>query len=183
VRQLFGVPVAAIGTSVIALDELMGDLAGELWERSWSAGSWVERFAVVDEVFGRLRARHDGSARATVRPELRWVWHQVVGSGGAVRVDELADELGWSRRHLADRFRAEFGVSVSTLRRLARFEAAVELLRDPRPRRLADVAATVGYADQAHLSREFRRLAGRSITEWWTEEQFPFVHDDELGAA
>lgn len=178
VRALFGVPAAALGSSVVDLSELMGADATALHERTWAATSWDRRFAQVDAVLASWRARHDGSARATMRRELSWAWSQILGSGGRVRVDDLADELGWSRRHLSGRFRAEFGVSPSTARRLARFDVATRLLRDRRPRSSAEVAACAGYADQSHLSREFRRLTGRSITQWWTEEQFPFVHDD-----
>ncbi len=177
VRALFGVPAAALGRSVVGLDELMGPAATELWEAAWVEQGATARLALVDRVLGALRARHDGTAAGSVRPELRWAWSQVVGSGGAVRVEDLADEIGWSRRHLAAQFRAEFGLSPSTARRLARFEVATGLLRDDVPRSLAEVAAASGYADQSHLSREFRRMAGRSVTEWWADERFPFVHD------
>jgi AraC-like DNA-binding protein len=177
VRALFGVPAAALGSSVVELEQLMGPLAEQLWARSWAEADWAARFAVVHEVLGSLRARHEGTVAGSVRPELRWAWSQVVCSGGSVRIDTLAEEIGWSRRHLTDVFRAEFGVSPSTARRLARFEVATGLLRDDRPCSLAEVAARAGYADQSHLSREFRRMAGRSVTEWWADEQFPFVHD------
>jgi AraC-like DNA-binding protein len=69
--------------------------------------------------------------------------------------------------------------------RVLRFERArAELLR-PGPR-LADVAARCGYADQAHLSREWRELAGCTPSQWIAEEapwlhhaELPFVQDDE----
>jgi AraC-like DNA-binding protein len=177
VRALFGVPAGSLGSSVVELAELMGPLAEQLWARSWAEPDWERRFAVVHEVLGTMRSRHEGTVAGSIRPELRWAWSQVVRSGGAVRVDTLAEEIGWSRRHFTDRFRAEFGVSPSTARRLARFEVATGLLRDDQPRGLVEVAARAGYADQSHLSREFRRMAGRSVTEWWADEQFPFVHD------
>lgn len=176
-RALFGVPAAAIGAAVVSLDELMGPLAVEMFERTWAAGTWGERFALVERILGSLRAQLEGRQDSVVRRELAWAWRQITSSGGAVRIEDLADELGWSRRHLAGRFSAEFGVSPSTARRLARFEVATSLLRDDHPRGIAEVAALAGYADQSHLSREFRRMAGRSISEWWADEQFPFVHD------
>ena len=180
VRALFGVPAAALGPSVVSLEELMGPAAQELLERTWGARSWADRFAHVDTALTELRARHEGRPGGTVRPELAWAWGQITRSGGAVQVDTLADELGWSRRHLSGRFRAEFGVTPSTARRLARFEVATGLLRDGRRRSLAEVAAESGYADQSHLSREFRRMAGRSVTRWMADEQFPSVHDGDV---
>jgi AraC-like DNA-binding protein len=57
--------------------------------------------------------------------------------------------------------------------RVARFEASrAELGRRP----LVEVAASCGYADQAHLSREWSVLAGCPPSTWLREE-FPFLQD------
>ncbi len=49
------------------------------------------------------------------------------------------------------------------------------LLAPERPA-LAHVAVRCGYADQPHLAREWRALAGCSVGTWLREE-LPFVHD------
>ncbi|WP_211489636.1 helix-turn-helix domain-containing protein [Georgenia thermotolerans] len=60
--------------------------------------------------------------------------------------------------------------------RIARFEHARALLLGPGRPGLADVAARAGYADQSHLAREWRALAGCSVGTWLREE-LPFVQD------
>ncbi|MEZ4588091.1 MAG: AraC family transcriptional regulator [Gemmatimonadales bacterium] len=77
-----------------------------------------------------------------------------------VAVAALARSLACSERTLERRFRAEVGVSPRTLGRIVRFRRAVRMIGG-REDTLARVAARAGYADQAHLAREFRRLAGR----------------------
>ena len=81
-------------------------------------------------------------------------------SGGRVAIGALAKELSCSRKHLTLRFRHEFGVSPKLLARIFRFDRAVRLIGAGRVAGLADLAAASGYADQAHLSREFRIFAG-----------------------
>jgi AraC-like DNA-binding protein len=49
----------------------------------------------------------------------------------------------------------------------------------PDHRSLAAIAAECGYADQAHMAREWRTLAGASPTQWLADERLPFVQDDE----
>ena len=46
-------------------------------------------------------------------------------------------------------------------------------------RSLATIAADCGYADQAHMAREWRALAGASPTQWLADERLPFVQDDD----
>lgn len=71
---------------------------------------------------------------------------------------QTADTLGWTPRTLHRRCLAAFGYGPSVLRRILRFRRALILLRaGVTP---ADAAARAGYADQPHLSREVRALAG-----------------------
>jgi len=78
--------------------------------------------------------------------------------GGGARVEDLADELGWSPRSLTRQCTAVFGYGPATLRRILRFRRAGNLLHaGVAP---AEVAAVTGYADQPHLAREVKALAG-----------------------
>ena len=90
-----------------------------------------------------------------------------------VPVAATADEVGYSRRHLGTLLRAETGLAPKQLHRLGRFERSRSLV-GRRP--LAEVAARCGYADQAHLAREWRDLAGCPPSTWIAEE-LPFVQD------
>jgi transcriptional regulator GlxA family with amidase domain len=91
-----------------------------------------------------------------------------MATGGLLRIEDLAAETGWSRRHLADRFGAETGLSPKAAARVMRFERACDRLRST-PDPLSAVAADLGYVDQAHLSRDFRDLAGQTATSWRAE--------------
>jgi transcriptional regulator GlxA family with amidase domain len=51
-------------------------------------------------------------------------------------------------------------VTPKTAARILRFERATHLVRGARPERLAWIASKCGYHDQAHMTREFRTLAG-----------------------
>jgi len=62
-----------------------------------------------------------------------------------------------------------------------RFERSRRLLeRSARPG-LAEVAAACGYDDQAHLSRDWRALAGCTPTAWMAAE-LPSVQDTTVSA-
>jgi AraC-like DNA-binding protein len=70
----------------------------------------------------------------------------------------MAERLSISPRQLHRRCLPAFGYGPRHLSRIMRFQRALEEVRCGVP--LAQVAASGGYADQAHLSREVRALAG-----------------------
>ena len=73
---------------------------------------------------------------------------------------DAAATLSGSERSFRRRMLATFGYGYATLVRLDRADRARSSLRSGSS--IADVAASAGYADQPHLSREFRRLVGSS---------------------
>lgn len=177
-RALCGAPAAAIARSVAPLEALLGPRARELVHRASAATTWPARFAVVDQIL--LSAVDDA---AVVRPEIRAAWHHLLARRGAVTVSAVADAVGWSRRHLAAQFRNELGLSPKTVARMARFDHAQQLLRRPNRPSVGMVAALAGYADQAHLTREWREFAGTGPVAWLAAEELPFVQDDTGSAA
>jgi AraC-like DNA-binding protein len=78
---------------------------------------------------------------------------------------DLADGLGVSERQFRRRCQDAVGYGPKTLHRILRFRRFVSQLDAAEHRMdLAQVAAEVGYADQAHLTRETVRLAGLAPT-------------------
>jgi len=77
------------------------------------------------------------------------------------RVGPVARDLGISERQLHRRCVAAVGYGPVLLRRVLRFRRFVSRIdAGPVPDDLAGLAAETGYADQAHLTRESRELAG-----------------------
>src|SRR5262245_592568 len=96
-------PAADVVRSVVPLDSVWGRLAGELLDRLAGVSDWPSRFAVVDKVLLRaLAARVEIPSGA--RRETTAAWDRLTATGGQVGVASLAEEVGWSRRHLTERF-------------------------------------------------------------------------------
>lgn len=89
----------------------------------------------------------------------------------AARVDELASELGISRKQLDRKFKKIYGLSPKDFRKLHR---VLTLVRNPMHYkninehvRLTDIALESGYSDQPHLIKEFKEISGISPKEWF----------------
>jgi len=78
----------------------------------------------------------------------------------AATVDDLCARLGWSPREVRRRFTAALGFGPKVMQRMLRFQRVLTEVRHARTvMKLSQVAAVAGYADQAHMTREFRALA------------------------
>ncbi len=156
-RRLLGMPMREITGQVIELEDLIGRAADELAERLATAPTWSERFTLLERAIAErvLEA-------PPVAAELEWAWSRLHDTDGAVAIGDLAEELGWSRRHLAASVREELGMPPKALARLLRFERAAARLRAGAE--LVDLALDSGYYDQAHFNRDFKQFAGVTPT-------------------
>ncbi|GAB3500051.1 AraC family transcriptional regulator [Amycolatopsis cihanbeyliensis] len=173
-RALLGLPAAELSGYVVDLADLGPGRLATLPERLADAPGWRRRFAILDEV---LRAESAGVAAPA--PEIDWAWRRLCAARGLLRVDALAAEVGWSRRHFGERFRRELGLPPKQAARVLRFERAGELLRRHGRLDLAELAVTSGFYDQAHLTNEWRALAGCSPGAWIAEELPELSFDQE----
>jgi AraC-like DNA-binding protein len=159
-RRLLGMPMGELANRVVDVDDLPGRWLPDLAARLAETPGWPARFAALDAVLGARLAAGPPPA-----PPLAQAWRLLAGSGGTIPVAALADRLGWSRRHLSATLRRELGLGPKTIARVLRFERAFGLFDRAGQAGWAAVAAHCGYADQAHLIREFREFAGATPVE------------------
>lgn len=117
---------------------------------------------LLDEAADPARALEAAFARND-KPDESWVPSAVELLKARRPVAEVAAEVGLSERQLHRRGLHLFGYGLKTLSRILRVNAALDLARGGMP--FGAVAFTSGYADQAHLAREVKALAGAPLTE------------------
>lgn len=158
-RPLLGVsPRDLLGLDVSVTD--CAPALAVLQRRLEDCPSPARAMALLQETIAQRLAPFQQSPKARAAHAL----HQLQASGGQVRMVELARRLGVSERTLHRDVLEEAGVPPKLLARVLRFQRAVSLLRTGDGADLSSVALECGYADQAHLSREVRELAGVSPT-------------------
>ena len=156
-RPFMDAPVSALTGRFPGVDEVFGDegltLAGEV-------------FATADahEAIGRLAAFLTGrdpepdpsavKAAAVVERIASWP--------GLVRVDELAADVGLSARSLQRLFHEYVGIGPKWVIRRFRMQEAAERAASGTGVDWAQLAAELGYADQAHFTRDFTAAVGTS---------------------
>jgi AraC-like DNA-binding protein len=126
-------------------------------QRLLLAGQQDEALRALEEWLLALAARVELEPTAAVLAATR-----LVQTDGLGTVTDLANGVGLSVRQLERQFREQVGMSPKSLARLTRFEAAQRRIYEGRELSFTRLAHDLGFADQAHFTREFRAFAEQS---------------------
>ncbi|MEV5780922.1 helix-turn-helix domain-containing protein [Streptomyces sp. NPDC048448] len=160
VRFFPGTAPALLGVPADELRDLRVDLA-DLWPAAEVRRLTARIDAAADPVAALEEVALDRAAgTGPAEPLLR----EIVAALDAGRsAAATAARLGLSTRQLHRRSLTAFGYGPRTLTRVLRLQRALALAWDGVP--FAEVAARAGYADQPHLARDVKELAGMPLGE------------------
>lgn len=112
-------------------------------------------FTQLDDIFLVMLSRSPPAVGLTDQ-----VIQYVEAHHGAVCIEELARQFGKSRRQIERTFLRIVGVPLKFFCTITRLHHAARLIARASGRSLTAIASDAGYSDQAHMTRDFRRLAG-----------------------
>jgi AraC-like DNA-binding protein len=160
-RAFFGKSIAGLTDRSIPI----GDVFDET-EHEWEAAilSLDDDAAMIGQAESRLRAknpRRHVDADAVLR-----IVNTIADEREVTKVDDVVRLAGLSKRTLERLFRQYVGVGPKWVIQRYRLHEAAEYAATGKPRDWPDLAARLGYADQAHFIRDFKRFVGQSPTRY-----------------
>jgi AraC-like DNA-binding protein len=159
--SLFGYPAKDFTDREILLRDIRKN--DRLVEKVSSAGSIDERVTCAlkymsdclttggDTFVGR--APNDGRLRLS-----GWIVGRVLETAGHLRIEQLADETGYSTRYISKVFNDNIGLNPKLFCRIVRFQKSLDIILNDGLSSFCDIACELGYFDQSHFSKEFREF-------------------------
>jgi AraC-like DNA-binding protein len=148
---LFGAPAIDLAERHTSLDDVWGREAERLRDRLAAAPTLDAALDALEVALAarlpRVRAIHPAVAHALA-----------AFGAGPTPVAQVVEDTGYSHRRFVELFRHDVGLAPKQYCRVGRMRRALDGLAGHAP--IADVAFAAGYADQAHLTRDLRELAG-----------------------
>jgi len=158
--ELLGEHVARVANSVVDAASVFD--AAPWREEMLRASSPVDRFAVLERLARTLR-----EAMGQRVPDFLWTATRLIDEHhGNIRVSELHEEVGVSRRHLSVTFTRYVGLTPKHYAAIKRFTWTLEQLRGETNVDWSKLAMDAGYSDQSHLVRDFRRVGAATPMEY-----------------
>jgi AraC-like DNA-binding protein len=168
---ILGIPIAELTDRHIPIDALWGARGNDLREQLLAAASPTRVFRVLEgELIARLERPlliHPAIAQALAVQSSGWA-HS--------RVADIQRDVGYSPKHFIALFRAAVGLTPKHYYRVKRFNTVLRHIAANADESLADLAASTGYSDQSHLTREFREFAGVTPTQYRPRDPGSILH-------
>jgi AraC-like DNA-binding protein len=159
--RLFGVPMDTLANDAGAVSDVLGELGRRLVDNVRRAPSFAQRVEIAEAWTRQLLA----DARAANAVD--HVASLLAAEHGHHDVRALARRADLSSRQLQRRFVDQVGVAPKLYARLCRIAGVIQARNAAPSRTMTDLAYDFGYADQAHLTREFRTLSGRNPVDFF----------------
>lgn len=156
-QHLLRAPMSSLTDRTVPVATVLGK-DGEEWARALIRAPEFEESLSIAEAF--LAARLQPLSRDA--ESTRDITERMMRDSSLLRASDVATALDVDLRSLQRRFRHYVGVGPKWVIRRYRLLEAAEQLKAKSPPSLADLAASLGYADQAHFARDFKGVVGRT---------------------
>jgi AraC-like DNA-binding protein len=144
-QHLLGAPMSTLTDRAVPVATVLGK-EGAIWARALANAPVFEEALSIAEAFLATRVAPLSRAAASTRD----ITERMMRDPSIVRSSEVALALDVDIRSLQRRFRHYVGVGPKWVIRRYRLHEAAEQLKAESPPPLAALAASLGYADQAH---------------------------------
>ena len=159
-----GIPLREFTDQVVELETIFGREIDNLRDRLGEAPDDDARFDLLESWLAQ-RARSHTQPTRSVTHALRMIY----GGLDVVRIGKIAGTIGISHKHLLREFDRCVGLTPKLFARLCSFQRVIRSVGQKAEVDWADIAATCGYHDQAHLIHEFRAFSGLTPASYLTK--------------
>jgi AraC-like DNA-binding protein len=153
--HLFHLSMHEIANQMVSFDELFGPWGARLQTMLGDAESPQEQIRLLQTALTHLLHKNVRDYAL-----LDHTLDMLVQTHGVIRVDELADHIGYTKRYLDRLFKEHVGVSPKSLASIMRFQRCYQIwMQQTSPTTYWDNVRAY-YYDQSHFIKEFKRFTG-----------------------
>lgn len=97
---------------------------------------------------------------------IKYCTERIFSSNGNVRIEELAEETGFTSRHIGKLFEKCIGVSPKMYAQIIKLQTSMDKIIENNDKKLVEIALDSGFFDHAHMNRMYKKLIGISSGEF-----------------
>ena len=165
-RAILGCPAEHLVNGSMLLSDIAAG-ATELHRRLLLSDNLFSRLALLESWVRFALERATANDRAVIAA------CRVLGANPKIEIGDVARRLDWNARMIHRQFIAACGYSPKHFQRIMRIQGALRAAQSTTVAGLGDLAAAAGYADQAHMTRDFRDITGFTPAVYFADTSRP----------
>jgi AraC-like DNA-binding protein len=155
------IPVHETVNQVEHLSLHWGVFCEEILETLSQASSIEDIFILLDHFLIQKVNRNKTQQSPAIAHAIQSIKHHP-----EIKLSNLAETLGFTQRHFNRMFKDQTGINPKMLSQLFRFEKAFSLLFKRSDHEMTQLALEIGYYDQAHFIKDFKKFSGMTPKEY-----------------
>lgn len=133
-------------------------------EEAYDQGKWMEGFLkLYKEAFDKDTS---SMKRGNTGQLVKYMKNQIISTNGNIAVSELAEQTGYTERYINKVFKQSMGINPKTFGMIMKFQKVIQKINREEGCKLTDIGADVGYYDQSHFIRDFKKFAALTPKEY-----------------
>jgi AraC-like DNA-binding protein len=154
-RPYFGRSVASLRDRSVPIDEVFGTQGAALARKVSELLGDAEKAAAVERFLNERKTPSDANVE-----RVSSIVDEIAENRKIVSVDQVVEQWRFGKRTLQQLFSSYVGVGPKWVINRYRLHEAVERLHEGANISFTELAIELGYFDQAHFIRDFRKLVG-----------------------
>lgn len=136
----------------------------DVYEKIVTSRDFMSQVSIFLSFYKKLLKSFDTKPDSTLLKN--HMLNRIIETKGKIRVKELAWEIGYSERHINQKFIDYFGISPKVFSKIIRFQHVLNQLNQFNSHTvqgsLIDIAQDAGYYDQSHMYKDFSEFSNNS---------------------
>lgn len=112
----------------------------------------IERVRLISKII-RVHLQEESSNYL-----IKYCTERIFQTQGTIKVDALAEETGFTARHIGKLFERRIGISPKLYAQIIRLQTSMVTIMDEKEKLLVDIAVDSGFFDHAHMNRMYKKL-------------------------
>lgn len=162
----FSQPLDELSHQTLALDEIYPNRCLELVEKIHEASTIAQKIVCIENWLSQRIF-----AQKTISRVLKESIMTIENHGGLLTIEQLSQKIGHHQRKIERLFRTQIGITAKEYATTLRMEQARTYIKNRQYLSFGDLANRLGYYDQAHFIKQFKKTMGITPKEYYLKKQ------------
>jgi len=166
IYRLLGIFANEIRDRIICTGDLFGIRGTQLHDQLAEQPGVEEKISLLNAFFLQLIPKHSSSNEILIRASLNFINRNRAG----FTLKQLVKHTGYTERHIERTFGEAIGVSPKKFGNILKLHSFIKVLKEKTAHdSITPFCYEVGYFDQSHLIKEFRKYTGITPTQYLSD--------------